>query len=303
MLRFSQQKISINEMELVMKETVKHDMIRILAVIPAGILFGVNTKMFAKGGGLFPGGVAGLSVLIQQIFMKFGGISVPYTPINILLNAVPVYIGFRFIGKKFTARSLEMILISAVITDIIPWPPITNDLLLLSVFGGVLNGSAIGLALKADATSGGTDFIAIFLSERKGIDAFNIVLFMNIGVLFTAGLLFGFDKALYSIIFQFVSTQILHIVYRTYMKQTLLIVTDNADEICQAIYSNSHHGATIMNSEGSFKHEKRKMVYSVIARSEVKKVIKLINDIDPAAFVNSLPTTDFRGKFFYRTYD
>lgn len=290
-------------MELVMKETVKHDMIRILAVIPAGILFGVNTKMFAKGGGLFPGGVAGLSVLIQQIFMKFGGISVPYTPINILLNAVPVYIGFKFIGKKFTARSLEMILISAVITDIIPWPPITNDLLLLSVFGGVLNGSAIGLALKADATSGGTDFIAIFLSERKGIDAFNIVLFMNIGVLFTAGLLFGFDNALYSIIFQFVSTQILHIVYRTYMKQTLLIVTDNADEICQAIYSNSHHGATIMNSEGSFKHEKRKMVYSVIARSEVKKVIKLINDIDPAAFVNSLPTTDFRGKFFYRTYD
>ena len=286
-----------------MKETVKHDMIRILAVIPAGILFGVNTKMFAKGGGLFPGGVAGLSVLIQQIFMKFGGISVPYTPINILLNAVPVYIGFRFIGKKFTARSLEMILISAVITDIIPWPPITNDLLLLSVFGGVLNGSAIGLALKADATSGGTDFIAIFLSERKGIDAFNIVLFINIGVLFTAGLLFGFDKALYSIIFQFVSTQILHIVYRTYMKQTLLIVTDNADEICQAIYSNSHHGATIMNSEGSFKHEKRKMVYSVIARSEVKKVIKLINNIDPAAFVNSLPTTDFRGKFFYRTYD
>lgn len=286
-----------------MKETVKHDMIRILAVIPAGILFGVNTKMFAKGGGLFPGGVAGLSVLIQQIFMKFGGISVPYTPINILLNAVPVYIGFKFIGKKFTARSLEMILISAVITDIIPWPPITNDLLLLSVFGGVLNGSAIGLALKADATSGGTDFIAIFLSERKGIDAFNIVLFMNIGVLFTAGLLFGFDNALYSIIFQFVSTQILHIVYRTYMKQTLLIVTDNADEICQAIYSNSHHGATIMNSEGSFKHEKRKMVYSVIARSEVKKVIKLINDIDPAAFVNSLPTTDFRGKFFYRTYD
>lgn len=286
-----------------MKETVKHDLIRVLAVIPAGILFGVNTKMFAKGGGLFPGGVAGLSVLIQQIFMKFGGINVPYTPINILLNAVPVYIGFRFIGKKFTARSLEMILISAIITDIIPWPPITNDVLLLSVFGGVLNGSAIGLALKADATSGGTDFIAIFLSERKGIDAFNIVLFMNIGVLFTAGLLFGFDKALYSIIFQYVSTQILHIVYRTYMKQTLLIVTDNADEICQAIYANSHHGATIMNSEGSYKHEKRKMVYSVIARSEVKKVIKLINDIDPAAFVNSLPTTDFRGKFFYRTYD
>jgi uncharacterized membrane-anchored protein YitT (DUF2179 family) len=286
-----------------MKETVKHDLIRILAVIPAGVLFGVNTKMFAKGGGLFPGGVAGLSVLIQQIFLKFGGINVPYTPINILLNAIPVYIGFRFIGKKFTARSLEMILISAIVTDIIPWPPITNDVLLLSVFGGVLNGSAIGLALKADATSGGTDFIAIFLSERKGIDAFNIVLFMNIGVLFTAGLLFGFDKALYSIIFQYVSTQILHIVYRTYMKQTLLIVTDNADEICKAIYANSHHGATILNSEGSYKHEKRKMVYSVIARSEVKNVIKLINGIDPAAFVNSLPTTDFRGKFFYRTYD
>ncbi len=282
---------------------VRHETALILEVIIAGIVFGTNTKIFAKAGGLYPGGATGLSILIQQLFEKYAGLNIPYTPVNVLLNAIPVYIGFRYIGRRFTGRSLLMIVICSVFTDIIPFGPMTHDILLISIFGGIMNGFAISLALRADSTSGGTDFIAIFLSETRGVDSFNLILGFNVIILMTAGFFFGFDKALYSIIFQFCSTQMLHLMYRNYMKQTLLIVTDKPTEICKAIYKISHHGATILDSEGSYLHVERKMVYSVISRAETKKVIDLVKEIDPKAFVNALPTTDLQGRFYNRPYN
>jgi uncharacterized membrane-anchored protein YitT (DUF2179 family) len=281
---------------------VRHESAMVIEVLIAALIMCTNTRIFAKAAGLYPGGATGLSILIQQLIEKFAGISVPYTPINVILNAIPVYIGFRFIGKHFTLKSLLMILVCSITTDITPFKPISDDILLLSVFGGIINGFSISLALRADATSGGTDFIAIFMSERKGVDTFNMVLIFNCIVLLTAGYFFGFDKALYSIIFQYCSTQMLHLMYRNYMKQTLLIVTDNPNEVCKAIYKISHHGATILNSEGSYLHVERAMVYSVISRAETKKVIDVVKQIDSSAFVNALPTTDLKGRFYNRPY-
>ena len=108
---------------------------------------------------------------------------------------------------------------------------VTSDPLLISVFGGIINGCAISLCLSASATSGGTDFIAIYFSEKKGVDTWNYVLAGNVAMLVVAGLLFGWEKSLYSIIFQFVSTQVLHALYKRYQKQTLLIITDHPDEV------------------------------------------------------------------------
>ena len=89
-----------------------------------------------------------------------------------------------------------MILLSGILTDLIPGYSITSDTLLISIFGGIINGSVMSLCLFGNATTGGTDFIAIFLSERKGMDAWNIVLGLNVLILGAAGYLFGWDKAL-----------------------------------------------------------------------------------------------------------
>lgn len=282
---------------------IKKELFLLVEVILAGILLGINNTMFAKMAGLYPGGATGLSILLQQLILKFLHINVQYTPINVILNAIPIYIGYRYIGKKFTNRSLVMIIVSAIATDFIPVITITKSIVLASIFGGILNGTAIGLALHAEATSGGTDFIAIFMSEKKGVDTFNIILGFNIVMLIIAGYFFGYDKALYSIIFQYCSTHMLHNMYTNYMKQTLLIITDKTDEICRAIYDVTRHGATILNSEGSYKKVERKLVYSVISRSDTKKIIKLINEIDKKAFVNALPTTNLTGRFYYRPYN
>ena len=154
----------------------KKDTKRLIVVVLAAFLMAVNIKIFVRAGHLFPGGATGLTVLIQQILLMFFGKEVPYSPINILLNAIPVYIGWRYIGKKFTLFSLLMIVLNGVFVDLLPAYSLTYDYLLISIFGGIINGVAISMCLLVDATSGGTDFLAIYFSKRRGMDSFNMIL-------------------------------------------------------------------------------------------------------------------------------
>lgn len=286
-----------------MDKNVSKEVKRIIICCIASCIIAVNIRTFVRTGGLFPGGANGLTLLIQSIFDRYLHITIPYTAINVLLNAIPVYIGFRFIGKKFTLCSCLVIFLTGFLTDSLPAYTITSDILLISIFGGLINGFAISLCLKCDATTGGTDFISIFLSRRKGLDAFNIILGFNVVILAIAGLLFGWDKALYSMIFQYTSTQVLHLLYKQYQKQTLFIVTNKAEAISQLIYDTTVHGATIIDCEGAHKHSEHKIVYSVVSRDENNSVIRAVREADPQAFINSMPTNELEGHFYQRPID
>lgn len=283
-----------------MKFDLQKDGKRIAVICLAALLNAVNIKTFVRTGDLFPGGVNGLTILIQRSAALFLQIELPYTLINLLLNAVPVYIGFRYIGKKFTLYSLLMIVLSGVLTDLIPAGVITYDTLLISIFGGMINGLVISLCLMMNATSGGTDFISIFLSDRKGMDSFNLMLGVNAVILSVAGLLFGWDAALYSIIFQYASTQVLHMLYKKYQRQTLFIVTNKPNDVCEAIALVSRHGATILNGEGAYARQSRSLIYSVVSSAECKRVTRLVKKVDPEAFVNAIRTDQLTGRFYQR---
>ena len=280
-----------------MKTEVKESIKKILVICFASFLMALNIKSFVRTGGLYPGGATGLALLIQRAADMFLHITIPYTIVNILLNAIPVYIGFRFIGKKFTMYSCLMIVLTSVLTDIIPGYAITYDTLLISIFGGLINGFVIGLCLHMNATTGGTDFIAIYLSEKKEIDSWNVVLGINVVILAAAGVLFGWDKALYSIIFQYTSTQVVHILYRKYQHETLFIVTNKATEVISKM---SNHGATIMEGEGSYEHQERKIVYSVVSSAQSKSIIREVKKADPHAFVNAIKTEQIAGRFYQK---
>lgn len=275
---------------------------KILLILGASFLLALNVNTFVSEGGLFPGGAQGLTLLLQRSFQKFLHISVPYTPLNLAINAVPVYIGFRFIGKKFTLSSLVVIVLSAVLTDLLPTCAITYDTLLISIFGGIINGIAISVCLREEATTGGTDFISIYLSQKTGSDSFNVILGINVVILLAAGLLFGWDKALYSIIFQFATTQVEHLLYRQYQQITLLIITDRPAEICEMIYGLTDHGGTIIDGTGSHEHNDRKIVYSVIAASDETEVMRAIRKIDPRVFCNVIRTEKLTGKFYQKPH-
>lgn len=281
----------------------KKDIKRILLCVLAGVLMSVNLRSFVHTGGLLPGGFSGLTILLQGVFSTFWGISLPYGIVYIALNSFPIILSYFKIGKKFTIFSCITILTVTILTDIIPLRTITSDLLLISVFGGMVNGVSISLALHAGATSGGTDFISIYISEKFGIDAWNYVLGFNALILICGGFLFGWDKALYSIIFQFASTQMIHLTYKHYNKNTLFIVTDKPEAVTAVIDTMTRHGATSMDVKGTYEDKHRTMIYSVISSDELKPVLEKIRETDEKAFINVIKTDQLSGRFFMRPND
>lgn len=272
-------------------------------IVAASVIMAVNLKTFVRAGDLIPGGFNGLTRLLQQVSMLVWGVEPPFSVINFLLNAIPVVISFRFIGKKFTGYSCLMVVLSGIITDLIPSYALTQDPLLVAVFGGLFNAVAISICLLANATSGGTDFIAIFFSEKYNIDTFNYVFAFNVVIIVIAGAIFGWEEALYSIIFQFTSTQVLHALYQRYQKQTLLIITQKPDEIYEAIKELTNHDATLFKGIGCYQKKECKMLYSVVGRDEARKVISHARQMDPQAFVNVIRTESLSGRFYQRPND
>lgn len=282
-----------------MKEKfTRKDAISIVCVVTAAFLCALNIKTFINAGGLFPGGFSGLTVFTQRFAKLYFDQDISYSFINITLNAIPAYIGFKLVGKKFTIYSCIMIVLTGVFVDVLPSTNITEDILLITIFGGILQGIALGIALKGNASSGGTDFIAMWISKRTGQSAWNYILSMNAVMLLAAGYCFGWDKALYSIIFQFCSTQVLNTVHKRYKRMTLFIVTSNPDIVAEEIQITTHHGVTRLDGIGTYYGQPRAMLYTVIDSTSVKKLVTRIREIDPSSFVNVTKTEYIEGRFY-----
>lgn len=272
---------------------------RLLGVLAASVLIALNLKSFVQAGDLFPGGFTGLTRLIQRCALEFWGITLPFAPINLMFNAVPAFVSYKLVGKRFTFYSCLVIAVSSVMTDLLPVINITEDILLISVFGGMLSGFAGGVALKARVTCGGTDFIAIPLAERKNVDAWNYILCGNVVMLAVAGMLFGWDKALYSIIYQFTSTQVVRMMDPENKRATLFIVTgrETAGGVCAQI-QDTRHTATLIEGVGLYNGAPCVMIYSVVSYNQIRSLTRKVRQADPKAFVNVLRTDKLMGNFY-----
>ncbi|WP_147634589.1 YitT family protein [Treponema pectinovorum] len=289
-----------------MKKSFVRDFKRFLLVSLGGFLMALNIVVFVRAASLLPGGLSGIALLLQNIFSTYFGINIPFSVLVYALNVFPVWIGFKYIGKKFTLLSVVMIFISGIFTDLLDgfaWLHLTDDLLLCSVFGGILNSIAVVCCLFAESSSGGTDFIVIYVSEKTGKSAWNAIFFANSLILVIAGLLFGWDKALYSIILQYTTTQVTNALYKKYSKTTLLIITDKSDEIYSKIKELTNHGATVFEGRGEFSKKTRKMVYTVVSSGETRRLEKELRIVDPNSFINVIQSKDIIGQFYKRQPD
>jgi len=280
---------------------------RLFLVIVAGVLMAFDLKTFVHAGGILPGGFTGLTLLLQEICLRYGNFRLPFSLTYYIFNAVPAVVCFKFIGKKFTLYSVLAIFITGILADWMPSMFIDliqlHDTLLSAIFGGALTALSIALCLYAGATSGGTDFIAIFISERYHKDAWNYIFAGNCVILAVAGALFDLDKALYSIIFQFTTTAVLGALYRNYQQMTLLIITNKPDLVYSAIREKTNHSATCFEGFGSYEKKSRTLLYSVVTASQVKILIPIISKIDEKAFINVLKTNQLNGQFYQRPFD
>ncbi|MCF0151414.1 MAG: YitT family protein [Firmicutes bacterium] len=280
----------------------KDEFTTLLAVIIGSLLMGFNQKVLLNAGNLVPSGVNGVAILFQRIMLKFAGVSIPFTPISLLLNLGPIYMGFKAVGKKFTLYSILSIVILSFTTDLIPSFFVTDDLLLIAIFGGLIQGTANAIPLKYGASTGGTMFIAMYFSVKHNINTFNYIFAANATVILLSGLLFGMDSALYTIIFQFVSTQVLNFAYNKYAKKTLFIITDQPDEVSTAIMVRTHHACTVFSGKGTYTGEPRHMVYTVAGADNVPLIFNSVHEIDKNAFINVVNTDKIDGRFFSRDF-
>lgn len=276
---------------------------RFLTVTAGAVLMAVNLNTFVHTAELLPGGFTGITLLLQEIFLKYAGVKIPFVVFYWGLNIIPATICFKYVGKRFTILSIWAIIASGFLTDVLPGLSVTNDTLLCTVFGGIVNGAAISLCLLAGATSGGTDFISIYVSEKTGRSIWNHIFIMNVVVLGIFGFLFGWSHALYSIIFQFASTQILNTLYKRYQKSTLLIITEKPDELVKTIRETTGHDATLFKGEGCYTGAERNMLYTVISSDAEEKLIRQIKKTDSMAFVNILQTKMLKGNFIMKKQD
>lgn len=288
-----------------MKKKIDYSMIlrevrHIVCVIFAAAIYGFSINNFLHGSGLLSGGFTGISLLGQHALKEFAHIDLPLSAIYIPLNAVPAILAFKFIGKRFTIYSMIMIVLSSVFADLIPNFHLTGDILLCAVFGGIINGTAIAICLLNNATSGGADFISIFISEKYGKDAWNYIFAGNVVVLVCSGILFGWRGAMYSIILQFCSTMIIQLLYKRYQKQTMFIITSKPQKVYEVIKECTNHDGTLFKGVGFFKGREINMVYSVVSSDEIRMVVAKIKQADPNAFINIVKSEEVMGNFYHR---
>jgi len=259
---------------------------RFIFILISALISALSISIFVESGSLFPGGLAGISMLIIRIANDYFSVKLSFGILYLLLQIIPTIIVYRYVGKQFTIFSVIQYTMVSLFTTLIPTITITEDVLLIAVFGGIISGFAVSIALKQDASSGGTDFIAIYFANKYNISTWNYVMILNAIILCIAGVIFGWTTALYSIIYQFCNIQMVNLVHDRYKLSTLMIISDYSDEVKKAIFKACRHGITIIDGEGGYSQREKKVLFMTINTYEMNGVIEAIKNADKDVFIN-----------------
>ncbi len=270
----------------------------ILGVTVSAIIYSFGMNTFVKSGNLFPGGYAGIARLLSLLIEEYLHISISFSVIYFTMNIITTLIVWKNIGHKFVLYSVLWFTETSILTQLFVLPQLTNDPLLISVFGGVINGIAVGIALRFNASSGGTDFIAIDLSTRLNMPTWNYIFAVNAVVLVLAGLNFGWNQALYSMIFQYVSKEVVNTLHQRYKLKRLHIVTDYPEEVSQAIFSICRHGITKLKCTGEYSHHEHSLLLVTINAFQKDDVLRAVASVDPKAFISINTVEKIVGSFY-----
>lgn len=283
-----------------MNQTVKKNIKTTIVIIFSALLSAITINVFVYSGGFFPGGFSGISVLINRSMIQYTGIDIPYGLLYVLMNIFPTILVYKYVGKRFTTFSILQYGLVSLFTLILPVVKLDYDIILITIFGGIFSGISVVLSLMQNASGGGTDFIAIYASNRYRKPIFNYILYGNMVILSVAGLLFGWEKALYSIIYQYVSTQVIESRYQRYKYSTLHMITNHPEEVSQAIFKNTRHGITKLKAEGMYSKSEKTMLYMVVNAFEVDDVVSAAKEADPKIFITISKADKIVGNYYLK---
>lgn len=271
-------------------------------VLASSLLQTYVIKAFIQPSNLLSSGFTGVAILIDKIASLYGGnIS---TSLCILVLNIPVALAcYKSISKKFTLLSTIQFITTSFLLKVVSFPPLFDDVVLNVVFGGFLYGMSVVIALKSSASTGGTDFIALYVSNKINHSIWEQVFIFNAVILCIFGYMFGWIYAGYSIVFQFISTKTISAFHHRYERVTLQITTMDPENVIDAYVDNYRHGISCVQGYGGYSKKKMFLLHTVMSSYEVSDAVGIIREQDPNAIINVVRTEQFFGGFYQQPID
>ena len=279
-----------------LKNTAKKYILPYLAMTIGTAAAAFALEEFLIPSTILDGGVMGISIILAQILKR--GVSL----FVIVLNLPFLIVGFRQLGWRFLIRGTYCMLLLAGLLELFKdVPAITNTELLAVVFGGVILGFGVGTVIRYGGCLDGTEIVAMLLSKKLNFSVGQIIFAINIAIYAVAGLLFGWDRALYSLLTYFISFKIIDMV-EIGMEQAkaVMIITNEGRNIADELYKSLGRTCTLLEGEGLISG-KKVVLYCVVTRIELAEVKRIVNDDDASAFVTVTDVSEIIGKHIKNT--
>jgi uncharacterized membrane-anchored protein YitT (DUF2179 family) len=252
-----------------------------LLLLLGSTLAAIGLEEFLVPNHIIDGGIVGISIISSYLT------KLPLGVFIFVLNLPFLVVGYKQIGKTFVVSTLfSIITLSIGVTILHPIPGITKDILLAAVFGGITIGIGVGLIIRHGGSLDGTEIVAIILDKRTGFSVGEIVMFFNLFILSSAGLIFGWDKAMYSLIAYFIAFKVIDMTIQGLDEtKEVMIVSDKPEEIAEVLMARLGRGVTFLEGKGGYSGESKYVLYTLISRLEVAKLKAIIDELDESAFV------------------
>ncbi|WP_432718452.1 YitT family protein [Pectinatus frisingensis] len=268
--------------------------LKYLFLFIGSIITAIGLELFLVPNNIIDGGVVGLSIMGSYLT------GLPLGAFLTVLNIPFLYLGYRHIGKSFVISSVfAIICLSGWTSVFVPIAEVTDTPFLATVFGGIITGLGVGLIIRNGGSLDGTEMVAIILDKKSVFSVGEIVMFINLFILSGAGLIFGWDNAMYSLVAYFIITRTIDVVIQGLEESyAVMIVTSCYDLVADKLVNELGRGVTLLHGEGGYSGETKKILYCVVTRLEIDKLKTTVLDVDDMAFVTIYKVNDIIGGRF-----
>ncbi len=278
------------------KNSIFRTILEYIGIAAGAVIAAFAIEEFLVPCTILDGGVVGIGIMVSSLT------NIPLGLLTVVLNVPFLLIGSRKMGKLFIAKSaFGMAVFSAFLQIFGPMKDVTDEYLLAVCFGGVLLGAGVGLVIRCGGCLDGTETVAIMLNKRFKLPVGRIVLAFNIVIFVVAGFLFGFDRAMYSLLTYFITSKVLDIIENGIdQAKAAMIITEDAKEISEQIYKRLGRTVTLMEGEGLVSGKKI-VLYCVLTRFEIHELREIIDRVDSSAFIAISDVSEIIGTHMKKT--
>lgn len=267
---------------------------RIIMVIIGAIIMALGLEQFLVPNKILDGGIVGISIIASHLF------GIPLGVFIFILNIPFFFIGYKQIGKTFAlSTALGITVLSFATIMLHPVAAFTDDLLLSTVFGGVILGTGVGIVIRYGGSLDGTEIMAILFNRKLPFSVGEIIMFFNILIFIVAGFIFNWEQTMYSMLAYFIAYKTIDIVIEGLEEsKAIYIISDEYEEIGSAIMNRLGRGVTFLNGAGGYTGDPKNVIFTVVTRLEESKLISIVEEKDPTAFLAIGNIAEVRGGRF-----